>query len=202
VKAYPLPLQRLIKELARFPGIGEKTAARLANFILHESEEEAKSLAWAIMEVKEKICLCRICYNLAEGELCVICSDPRRDHGIICVVEDPDSLMAIEETGDFHGVYHVLHGSLAPLDGVGPEDIKLKELLDRIEKTPVKEVIIATNPTVQGEATAVLIGRSLKEKGIQVTRIALGVPVGGDLRYTDRLTLGKALTFRRHLDAT
>jgi len=201
MKAYPLPLQRLVKELARFPGIGEKTAARLANFILHEGEEEARALAEAIIEVKEKIRLCRTCYNLSEGELCSICRDANRDHGVICVVEDPDALIAIEETGDYRGVYHVLHGSLAPLDGVGPEDIKLKELLDRLEGKTVKEVIIATNPTAQGEATAVLISRSLKEKGVPVSRIALGVPVGGDLRYTDRLTLAKALTFRRSMDA-
>lgn len=202
MKAYPLPLQKLIKELARFPGIGEKTASRLANFVLHESEEEAKALAFAIMEVKEKIRLCRVCFNLAEGELCAICADTTRDPGTICVVEDPDSLIAIEETGDFRGVYHVLHGSFSPLDGVGPEDIRLRELLNRVEKTPVKEVIVATNPTAQGEATAVLIVRGLREKGVKVTRIALGVPVGGDLRYTDRLTLGKALTFRRVMDVS
>ncbi|MCX7983114.1 MAG: recombination mediator RecR [Syntrophales bacterium] len=200
MKTYPQPLQKLIKELARFPGIGEKTAARLANFILHESEEEAKSLAFAIIEVKEKIKLCRICYNLAEGPICSVCADAKRDRGVICVVEDPDSLMAIEETNDFNGVYHVLHGSFSPLDGVGPEDLRLKELLTRVEEGPVKEVIVATHPTTQGEATAVLIGKSLKEKGVKVTRIALGVPVGGDLRYMDRLTLGKALSFRRSVD--
>lgn len=202
MKAYPLPLQRLIKELAKFPGIGEKTAARLANFILHESEEGARALAQAIIEVKEKIRLCRNCFNLAEGELCSVCADANRDQGVICVVEDPDSVMAVEETGDYRGVYHVLHGSFSPLDGVGPEEIRLKELINRTRKNPIREVIIATNPTVQGEATAVLIARSLKEQGVKVTRIALGVPVGGDLRYTDKLTLGKAITFRRSMDVS
>ncbi len=197
---YPPPLQRLIRELARFPGIGEKTAARLAHFLLYESVDEARALAEAIMEVKEKIRLCPICYNLTDRDMCAICADPRRDRQVICVVEDPDAIIAIEETGDFSGVYHVLHGTLAPLDGVGPAEIKLKELLERVDKDIVKEVIIATNPSVQGEATAVLIGRSLKEKGVHVTRIAMGIPVGGDLKYTDRLTLGKALNFRRDME--
>ncbi len=196
---YAPPIQRLIKELARFPGIGEKTAARLANFILHESLEDARRLAESIMEVKEKIRLCAVCFNLAEKDTCDICADPGRDHGTICIVEDPDALIAIEETGSFRGTYHVLHGALAPLDGIGPEDLRIQELLNRIRSNPVLEVIIATNPNVQGESTAVLMSRVLHEKGIRISRIAMGVPVGGDLKYTDRMTLGKALEFRRNM---
>jgi len=198
---YPLPLQRLIKEFARFPGVGEKTATRLAHFLLSETVEEAKSLAEAIMEVKEKIRLCPICYNLTDRDLCAVCANPVRDRQVICVVEDPDAVIALEETGDFHGVYHVLHGTLSPLDGIGPGEIKLRELMERIDHGSVREVIIATNPGGQGEATAVLISRTLKGKNVQVTRIATGVPVGGDLRYTDRLTLGKAIMFRRNMEA-
>lgn len=193
------PIQRLIKELARFPGIGEKSAARLANFILQESVEDARRLAESILEVKEKIRLCSTCFNLAEAEICGICSDAGRDHQSICVVEDPDALIAIEETGSFQGTYHVLHGALAPLDGIGPDDLKIKDLLDRIARHAVREVIIATNPTVQGESTAVLITRVLQDRGVRISRIAMGVPVGGDLKYTDRMTLGKALEFRRSM---
>lgn len=199
MSGYAPPIQRLIRELARFPGIGEKTAARLANFILHEPVEDARRLAESILEVKEKIRLCAICFNLAEKETCDICSDSGRDRHVICIVEDPDALIAIEETGSFRGTYHVLHGALAPLDGVGPEDLKIRELLDRIAKYPVREVIIATNPNVQGESTAVLITRVLQERDVRISRIAMGVPVGGDLKYTDRMTLGKALEFRRNM---
>ena len=199
MSGYAPPIQRLIKELARFPGIGEKTAARLANFILHEPAEDARRLAESIIEVKEKIRLCAVCFNLAEKDVCDICSDAGRDHQTICVVEDPDALIAIEETGTFRGTYHVLHGALAPLDGIGPEDLRIQELLNRIRNTAVHEVIIATNPNVQGESTAVLITRILQNMEIQVSRIAMGVPVGGDLKYTDRMTLGKALEFRRNM---
>lgn len=194
---YAPPIERLIKELARLPGIGEKTAARLADFILHQSPEDARRLADSILDVKEKIRLCNICFNLADGELCTICRDPSRDREVVCVVENPDCLIAIEEAGSYRGVYHVLHGVLSPLDGVGPENIRLRELLDRLRNHPVKEVIVATNPSVQGEATALLISRTIQGTGISVSRIATGVPVGGDLRYTDRMTLGKALEFRR-----
>jgi len=194
---YAPPIERLIKELARFPGIGEKTAARLANFILHESDVDARRLAESIMEVKERIHLCRTCFNLTEQDLCAVCADPGRDREIICVVQDPDALIAIETTGEFRGTYHVLHGALAPLDGVGPDDLHLNELLFRIDRHHVREVIIATNPDVQGESTALLINRILRDKEVTISRIAMGVPVGGDLKYTDRMTLGKALEFRR-----
>ncbi len=191
------PIERLIKELARFPGIGEKTAARLANFILHESVADARRLAESIMEVKERIHLCRSCFNLTERDLCAVCADPARDREVICIVQDPDALIAIETTGEFHGVYHVLHGALAPLDGIGPDDLHLQELLSRIDGYTIREVIIATNPDVQGESTALLINRILQNKNVIISRIAMGVPMGGDLKYTDRMTLGKAMEFRR-----
>lgn len=199
MSGYAPPIQRLIRELARFPGIGEKTAARLANFILHEPAEDARRLAESILEVKEKIRLCATCFNLAEKDTCDICSDSGRDHHAICIVEDPDALIAIEETGSFRGTYHVLHGALAPLDGIGPEDLRIRELLNRIDHQPIREVIIATNPNVQGESTAVLITRVLQDRNVRISRIAMGVPVGGDLKYTDRMTLGKALEFRRNM---
>lgn len=194
---YAQPIQRLIKELSRFPGIGEKTATRLANHILRASEEDAGRLAESIMEVKKKIRLCTVCYNLTDGDLCDVCADSSRDRGIICVVEDPDSLIAVEESGSFSGAYHVLHGVLSPADGIGPDNLKLKELAERVETATVREVIIATNPSVQGEATALLIMKLLQGTKVAVTRIALGVPVGGDLKYMDRMTMAKAIEFRR-----
>lgn len=194
---YAQPIQRLIKELSRFPGIGEKTATRLANHILRASEEDAGRLAESIMEVKKKIRLCTVCYNLTDGDLCDVCADSSRDRGVICVVEDPDSLIAVEESRSFSGAYHVLHGVLSPADGIGPDNLKLKELAERVETATVREVIIATNPSVQGEATALLIMKLLQGTKVAVTRIALGVPVGGDLKYMDRMTMAKAIEFRR-----
>jgi len=196
---YALPIKRLIGELGKLPGIGEKTATRLATFILRASEEDARSLAQSILEVKQKIRFCSVCFNLAEGSLCEICMDPSRDKNIICVVEEPDSLIAIEESGSFRGTYHVLHGALSPLDGVGPDHLRLQELLKRIAESGAEEIIVATNPSVQGEATALLIKKSVKPLGIRVTRIALGVPVGGDLKYMDRMTLSKSMEYRRAL---
>lgn len=198
-KGYALPISRLINELARFPGVGEKSAARMANFILRGSVEDARRLAQSIIEVKEKISFCSLCFNLADQELCTICRDNSRDGALLCVVEDPDTLLAIEECGSFRGVYHVLHGCLAPLDGVGPDDLKLRELKERLAKNEVKEIIIATNPTVQGESTALLISRMINGLNLEVSRIATGVPVGGDLKYADRMTLAKSLQFRRGL---
>ncbi len=197
---YALPIQRLIKEFGRLPGIGEKTATRLATFVLRDSKEDAQRLAQSILEVKEKIKLCSRCYNLAEGDLCAICGDSRREGDKICVVEEPDVLIAIEESGCFHGTYHVLHGALSPLDGIGPEQLHLPQLVDRVDQGSVAEIIIATNPSVQGEATALLITKMMKGKGITVSRIAMGVPVGGDLKYTDRMTLSKSLEFRRGME--
>jgi recombination protein RecR len=196
---YALPIKRLIAELGRLPGIGEKTATRLATFILRASEEDARRLAEAVLEVKQKIRLCSVCFNLAEGDLCEICKDPARDKGLICVVEEPDSLIAIEESGSFRGTYHVLHGALSPLDGIGPDHLRLQEFLKRIEDNRVEEIIVATNPSVQGEATALLINKFVKSLDVKVTRIALGVPVGGDLKYMDKMTLSKSMEYRRGL---
>jgi len=196
---YAAPIRRLIQELGRFPGIGEKTASRLANFILRASKEDARRLAQSIIEVKEKICFCSVCFNLAEEELCDICRDEGREKDVICVVEDPDSLIAVEESGCFRGTYHVLHGVLAPLDGVGPEQLRLKELMARIEADSIKEIILATNPSIQGESTALLITRMVKDRPVRLTRIASGVPVGGDLKYTDKMTLARAIEFRRNM---
>lgn len=194
---YAAPIRRLIQELSRLPGIGEKTASRLATFILRAPAEDARRLAESIIEVKEKIKFCVACFNLAENEMCDICSDPSREKEIICVVEDPDSLIAVEESGCFRGTYHVLHGALAPLDGIGPEQLKLRELLSRLESNPVREIILATNPSIQGESTALLVTRMVKDLPIKISRIAFGVPVGGDLKYTDKITLAKAIEFRR-----
>lgn len=196
---YALPIKRLIGELGKLPGIGEKTATRLATFILRASEEDARTLAQSILEVKQKIRFCSVCFNLAEGSLCEICVDPSRDKNLICVVEEPDSLIAIEESGSFRGTYHVLHGALSPLDGIGPDHLRLQELLKRIAENGAEEIIVATNPSVQGEATALLINKSVRPLGIRVTRIALGVPVGGDLKYMDRMTLSKSMEYRRGL---
>ena len=196
---YALPIKRLIGELGKLPGIGEKTATRLATFILRASEEDARMLAQSILEVKQKIRFCSVCFNLAEDSLCEICMDPSRDKNLICVVEEPDSLIAIEESGSFKGTYHVLHGALSPLDGIGPDHLRLQELLKRIAENGAEEIIVATNPSVQGEATALLINKSVKPLGIRVTRIALGVPVGGDLKYMDRMTLAKSMEYRRGL---
>jgi len=190
-------IEKLTAALCRLPGIGEKTATRLAMFLLRCPEEDALRLAESVVEVKRKRRFCTTCFHLSEGDLCEICRNPSRDRGIVCVVEDPDSLFAIEESGTYRGLYHVLHGVLAPLDGVGPEDLKIRELLARVDQGEIQEIILATNPTVQGEATALLIMKMLGNRQIRVTRIAQGMPVGGDLKYTDRMTLAKSIECRR-----
>ena len=197
---YALPIKRLIKELSRFPGIGEKTATRLAAYILRASDDDAGKLAESILEVKRSIRLCPVCFNFTEKDSCDICSDPNRDGGTICIVEEPDALIAIEESGEYRGVYHVLHGALSPLDGIGPEQLKIRELLERVAKNTIREIIVATNPNVQGESTALLITGLLKGKEIRISRIALGVPVGGDLKYADRMTLAKSIEYRRGME--
>jgi recombination protein RecR len=197
MSGYAPPIKRIIKELSKLPGIGEKTAARLATHILRASDEDARRLAESILDVKLKIRLCSVCFNLAEAEICDICADTSRNRGFICIVEEPDSLIALEESGEYQGVYHVLHGALSPLDGIGPEQLRIRELLARVDAHPVAEVIVATNPNVAGETTALMISKLLKERGVKVTRIALGIPVGGDLKYADRMTLAKCLEFRR-----
>ncbi len=197
MKAYAQPIKKLIAELGKLPGIGEKTAARLANYILRSTQDDVIKLAESIIEVKRKIKLCRTCLNLTEEDTCYICRDTSRDKEMICVVEDPDSLAAIEESGGYRGTYHVLHGALAPLDGIGPDNLRIGELVQRINEGNVKEIIIATNTNVQGETTALLLTRMFKEKNIKLTRIAMGMPMGGDLKYVDKMTISKSLEFRR-----
>lgn len=191
------PINQLIKKLAKFPGVGEKTAFRLALYILRCSKEEAVDLARSIINVKEKITLCSICYNLTDQNPCKICKDERRDREVICIVEEPGDLISLEGSGEFKGRYHVLHGVISPLDGVNPEDIKIKELMGRLKSDQVKEVIVATNPTTNGNATALYLSKLIKPLGIKVTRIAQGIPMGGDIEYTDEVTLKKALEGRR-----
>ena len=197
MKAYAQPIKKLIAELGKLPGIGEKTATRLANYILRSTEDDVIKLAQSIVEVKKKIKLCRICLNLTEDDTCHICRDASRDQEVICVVEDPDALAAIEESGGFKGIYHVLHGALAPLDGIGPDNLRLGELVQRINRGNIKEIILATNTNVQGESTALLLTGMFKEKNIVITRIAMGMPMGGDLKYIDKMTISKSLEYRR-----
>jgi recombination protein RecR len=195
------PLQRLVTELSRLPGIGNRTAQRLAFHVLRASNEDALALAQAIRDVKEKITLCEICFNLAEGPLCMICSDERRDGSVICVVEEPGDVIPIERTHEFRGRYHVLGGALSPIDGVEPEDLRLAPLYARVAGAGVSEVVLATNPTTTGEATAMYVAGELHERTpeVAVTRLASGLPVGGDLEYADEVTLGRAFTGRRAL---
>jgi len=193
------PITRLIEELTRLPGIGAKTASRLAMHILRSSREDAENLARAILEVKEKIRLCSLCFNLTEHDPCRICQDPKRDGEIICVVSGPEDLMAVEKSGSFRGLYHVLHGVLSPLEGVTPQDLRIGELLSRLRGGKVKEVILATNPSVEGEATAQYLSQIIKPLSVKVTRIARGVPMGGDLQYIDQVTLSKSLENRSPL---
>ena len=195
------PLQRLVTELGKLPGIGNRTAQRLAFHILRASGEDASALADAIRDVKEKITLCEVCFNLAEGPRCTICADERRDPAIICVVEEPGDVIPIERTHEYRGRYHVLGGALSPIDGVEPDDLKIAELYKRIDGSEVSEVVLATNPTTTGEATALHIADGLRQRApaVAVTRLASGLPVGGDLEYADEVTLGRALAGRRAL---
>lgn len=192
-------LNKVIQELTRLPGIGQKTAQRLAFFILRMPAEEARSLAQAIIELKDKGRDCCICNNITEDELCEICIDEERDRKKICVVEDVSNLLALERTREYHGLYHVLLGAISPLDGIGPEDIKVKGLLERLRKGEVEEVIIATNPNLKGEATALYLSKLLRPLGIKVTRLAYGLPMGGDLEFADEVTLTKALEGRKEV---
>ncbi|MBO6177588.1 MAG: recombination protein RecR [Selenomonadaceae bacterium] len=193
------PLLKLIEHFRALPGIGQKTAVRLAYHVLDMSVEDAKSLSNAIVEAKEKIGYCKVCFNLSDRSPCEICDSSKRDGKIICVVEEPQDVAAMEKTREFRGLYHVLHGAISPLEGVGPNDIRIKELVTRIAESDVKEVIIATNPNVEGEATAMYIAKLLKPAGIKVTRIGSGLPVGGNLEYADEVTLSKALENRREI---
>ena len=197
--AFAAPLERLIEQLRRLPGIGAKSAQRLAFHVLKMRVEEARALAAAITEVRETIRLCGTCFNITDVDPCAMCADAARDRASLCVVEEPHNLVAIEKSGQFRGYYHVLHGSIAPLRGMGPDDLKIAPLIERLRDGTVREVILATNPNVEGEATAVYLSRLLKPVGVRVTRIALGLPVGSELEYADEVTVGKALEGRREL---
>jgi recombination protein RecR len=197
--AFPPPVARLIEELTRLPGIGEKTATRLAFHLLRTERNHVDALASALTEMREQTRLCSTCLGLTDVDPCRLCSDPQRSDESICVVEEPADLAAVERSGGFRGRYHVLHGTLAPLDGVGPDDLRIAELLRRLSDGSVKEVIVTTNPTVEGEATALYLAKLIKPLGVRVTRIAHGLPVGGDVEYTDNVTLGKALEGRREM---
>ncbi len=194
-----LPLTRLIEQFERLPGIGKKTAQRLAFYVLGLPQEKAQEFAGAILEAKEKIKRCAVCQNLTDEELCPICRSTDRDRSILCVVEDPRDVIAFERTKEYHGLYHVLHGLISPMDGVGPEQLTIKELLARLQSGEVQEVVMATNPTVEGEATAMYVARLLKPLGIKVTRLAYGIPVGGNLEYADEVTLYRALEGRSEI---
>lgn len=193
------PINKLIEEFSKLPGIGRKTAQRLAFHVLSMSNEEALTLATSIVNAKKHIRYCSKCFNLTEKDPCPICSSGKRDQSVICVVESPKDIVAMEKTREFIGLYHVLHGAISPMDGVGPSEIKVRELILRLRGPEVKEVIIATNPTIEGEATAMYISKLIKPLGIKVTRIAHGIPVGGDLEYADEMTLSKALEGRREI---
>lgn len=206
MNAYPAPLARLVQELSKLPGIGEKTAARLAFHMLKGKKDDVFNLADSIGKLRKEMGLCRICFGFSEvdpqsGEtsVCIICRNPERDQQSICVVEEPSDLIAVERSQEFRGLYHVLHGTISPLDGIGPDALRIKELLARIKSEVVQEIIVATNPTMDGEATALYLSKVIKPLGVSVTRIARGLPMGGDLEYTDAVTLGKALEGRREI---
>ncbi len=192
-------ISRLIDEFSRLPGVGKKSAQRLAFYVVNMEQGQAVNFAEAILDVKRKVRYCTKCFNITDQEICDICSDQKRDHSLMCVVESPRDLIAIENTKEFHGYYHVLHGAISPMEGIGPNEIKIKELIIRLQHDETKEVIIATNPSIEGEATAMYISKLLKGTDISVTRLAHGIPVGGDLEYADEVTLAKAIEGRRNL---
>jgi recombination protein RecR len=193
------PLARLIAECKRLPGIGQKSAQRIAFHLLRVSRDDAERLAQALLDVKDKLTLCAQCNNISDSELCLYCRDPHRDHSLLCVVEEPHNILPVETTNTFRGVYHVLHGAISPLRGIGPEQLKIKGLVDRIHNGDIQEIILATNPTVEGEATAVYLSRLLKPLGPKVTRIAMGIPVGSDLEFADEVTMSRSLENRREM---
>jgi len=194
---YAAAVQDLIDELGRLPGVGPKSAQRIAFHLLKLPREDALRLARAISEAKDKVTFCTRCFNIAEADECGICADPRREAGVVCVVEEPRDIVAVEKTGEFRGRYHVLQGAISPIEGVGPDQLRVKELLARIEPESIEELILCTNPNLEGEATAMYLARLISPMGVKVTRIASGMPVGGDLEYADELTLGRALEGRR-----
>ena len=196
---YPEPVARLIEALQRLPGIGPRSAQRMTFYLLKRPLEEVRELSESLVAVKEQIVSCRTCFNVTDLDPCRICADPARDARLLCIVEEPNDLLAMERTGEYRGLYHVLLGALSPLDGIGPEDLKVRELLARLDAHAVAEVILATNPNVEGEATALYLAKLLRPLGVRVTRIARGLPVGGDLEYADQVTLSKALEGRREI---
>ncbi len=196
---FAAPLQNLIEEFEKLPGIGSKTAQRLAFYLLNQPTEKAEKFARVIIEAKSSLCYCKECQNLSDRELCSICANPARDHSVICVMESPKDVLQMERTNEFKGVYHVLHGAIAPMDHIGPDDIRIQELMARIAGGGVQEVIMATNPNLEGETTAMYISKLIKPFGVKVTRIAHGVPVGGELEFADEITLSKALQWRVEL---
>jgi recombination protein RecR len=200
VSTYAGPVQDLIDELGRLPGVGPKSAQRIAFHLLKLPKADALRLASSIVEVKDKVTFCTRCFNIAEGEECHICADPRRDTTVICVVEEPRDIVSVERTGEFKGRYHVLQGAISPIDGIGPDQLRIRELLARLDDEGIVEIILCTNPNLEGEATAMYLSRLIKPLDIRVTRIASGLPVGGDLEYADELTLGRALEGRREVD--
>jgi len=193
------PLARLITEFKRLPGIGQKSAQRIAFHIMRASRDDAGHLAQSILDVKDKLRMCVVCNNISDAELCQYCRDPQRDQTVVCVVEDPNNIVGVEVTRQFNGLYHVLGGALSPLRGIGPEQLRIKSLVDRIARGDLAEIIVATNPTVEGEATAVYLSKLLKPLGMKVTRIAMGVPVGSDLEFADEVTMWKAMEGRREI---
>ena len=193
------PLARLISEFKRLPGIGQKSAQRMAFHVLRTSRDDAERLAQAVLDVKDRLGLCGVCNNITDGEICQFCRDPNRDPHVVCVVEEPHNIVGIETARQFEGKYHVLHGALSPLRGIGPESLKIKGLVERIGQGEIQEVIVATNPTVEGEATAVYLARLLKPLGVKVTRIGMGIPVGSDLEFADEVTISKAMEGRREM---
>jgi recombination protein RecR len=199
VAYYPEPVARLIDAFQRLPGIGPKTAQRLTFYLLKRPPSEVRELGDALAAMKEKITHCRVCFNVTDEDPCRICNDPRRDPDVICVVEEPNDLLAMERTGEYRGRYHVLLGALSPLDGIGPDDLKIRELLARLDGRSTAEIILATNPNVEGEATALYLAKLLRPLAVRITRIARGLPVGGDLEYADQVTLTKALEGRREI---
>jgi recombination protein RecR len=193
------PLARLIAEFKRLPGIGQKSAQRMAFHVMRAAREDAERLTQAILDVKDKLGLCRLCNNISDGEICQYCRDPNRDPKVVCVVEEPHNIVGIESTRQFAGRYHVLHGALSPLRGIGPDALRIKGLIERIGQGEAEEIVIATNPTVEGEATAVYLARLLKPLGVKVTRIGMGIPVGSDLEFADEVTISKAMEGRREM---
>lgn len=199
MRPVPRSVERLIEELNRLPGIGPKTASRLTFYLLRSPQEQVQALAEAIGKLKEQVVSCSVCFNIAETDPCPICNDAQRDRSVICVVEEPLDVLAIERTREYDGLYHVLHGAISPMEGIGPEDLKIAELVQRLRRRPAEEIILATNPNLEGESTAMYVSRQLAPLGVRVTRLAHGLPMGGDLEYADEVTLTRALEGRREM---